>query len=139
MATKDISELYWNGQTVDKVATVGTLRAADRAGLPLVDGAYKIGVLPAGAILTGVYTNTVTTFDKVATIGVGDGTTADKWSASASCKAIAVLKGTKGLDKTSDVAQDIVATIAFGGSVEGEVNVIFEYIDVAARREMFTA
>ena len=139
MATKDISELYWNGQTVDVVATVGTLRATDRAGKALVDGAYKIGVLPAGAILTGMYTSTVVAFDKAATIGVGDATTADKWSASASCKAVAVVKGTKELDKASDVPQDIVATIAFGGSVDGEVNVIFQYIDVSARREMFTA
>ena len=139
MAQTDISELYWNGQTVDVVATVGTLRATDRAEKPLANGAYKIGVLPAGAILTGVYTSTVVAFDKAATIGVGDGTAAEKWSASATCKAVAVVKGTKGLDKASDVAQDIVATIAFGNSTEGEVNVIFEYIDVASRREMFTA
>jgi len=135
---KDIAELNWNGHTCDSVATVGTVTAADRAGVTRPDGAYKVGVLPAGALLLGVYTNTTKLFDQAATIGVGDGTDAAKWSAVASCKAIAVVKGTKGLDKVSDVAQDIVATIAFGGSIEGQVEVTFLYVDLNHRRGMFT-
>jgi len=135
---EDISEQNWNGHTCDVVATVGTVTAADRKGVSRPDGAYKIGVLPAGALLLAVYTSTTKLFDKAATIGVGDGTTADKWTASATCKAVAVVKGTKGLDKISDVAQDIVATVALGGSVEGQVEVIFQYIDLEHRRGMFT-
>lgn len=129
----------WNGKTCDVVVTVGTVTAVDRRDIPREDGAYKVGVLPAGALLLGVYINTVAEFDKAATIAVGDGTTEELWAASADCKPVAVTKGTKGLGKVSDVAQDIVATIAFNGSIEGETEVVFHYADLGHRREMFTA
>ena len=139
MATvTDITEVNWNGKTCDNIATVGTITATDRKGVARADGRYKIGVLPAGAILTAVYISTTKAFDKASTIGVGDATTAGKWAV-VNCKPVAVVKGTLGLDVASTAAQDIVATIAFGGSVEGAVEVVFNYIDLGHRREMFTA
>ncbi len=138
MAT-DIKNLSWNSSTVDVVAVQITLNAVDRAGTARALGAYGAGVIPKGAIIRSAYMDVTTAFNGTSpTLMVGVTSDTDEWfGATAATAGIKV--GTLGLNLKQAAAEDIIITR--GGSTtstEGEATVYIEYIDTAARREMFT-
>ena len=141
MAT-DLTGQDFNGGTQDVVCTSGTLSASDRKGVARPNGAYKVCVLPAGAILLRTFIVTEVAFNgATATVSVGDGTTAGKWVAAlTSVKAAGIVTGSLAL-LAAPVAypQDIVVTTVLAGSVTGRIKVVFEYLDLAANRQIFTA
>lgn len=135
----DIRNRDYNSSTVDVVAVKGTIRATDRAGVALAAGEYDFGVIPKGAIIRSVTLNVVETFDGSSpTVAVGVEGTAEHFMA-ATALGVAGLVGT-GLntDTIQTASENLIFTLGGGESTVGEASVYIEYIDTAARREIFT-
>lgn len=135
----DIKNQAFNSSTVDVVAVQVSISATDRAGVAQALGEYDAGVLPAGAIIKSAYMDVKTAFNGTSpTLMVG--VTSDKDEYFAATAATAGVKvGSLGLNLKTTVTEDIVITL--GGSTTstvGEATVYIEYIDTAARREIFT-
>lgn len=136
---KDITSQNFNGSTYDKVATIGTITATDRAGVSRVAGTSIVGAIPKGAVITATYLSVVEAFDGTTPkVSVGIEGTLTKYFPSTTVGAVAFTKGTLGLDKLTPVMTPLLMTTTASNSTVGKVEVIIEYIDTENRREMFT-
>lgn len=140
MAT-DVTRIGFNAATVDVVAVQGTLNGTDRAGASRAAGEYTIGAIPKGAIIKAVYLNVTTAFDGTTpTVALGVPGTADKFigATSVATTGLTAASGTAGLDTIQATTEDLIMTLVSSDNTVGEVSGYVEYIDTAARREMFT-
>lgn len=139
MAT-DLTRIGFNASTVDVVAAQGTIGATNRAGVSLVAGEYTVGALPKGAIIKGVYMDVTTAFNGTTpTLAIGTTGTADKYLAATTIAVTGLTVGASAaLDTRLAVTEDLIFTLESSDNTEGEVEVYIEYVDTAARREMFT-
>ena len=138
MAT-DIRREAWNAGTVDNIAVQGTIDATERNGSSRADGAYTVMRLPAGAIIQKVYLDRLESFDgAIPTVSIGTEAVPAKYLAATALDAATLVVGSLELDTKVSVAEDIVLTLVNGGSTVGRATAYIDYIDTAARREMFT-
>ena len=139
MAT-DIKNLNHNSSTVDVVAVQISFDAVDRTNTARALGEYIAGVLPKGAIIKSAYLDVTEAFNgTLPTIMVGVTSDKDEYFVATAVSSTGVTKGTLGLDLKTTVAEDLYIT--YGGSTTstaGKATVYIEYIDTAARREIFT-
>ncbi|RLA58966.1 MAG: hypothetical protein DRQ78_11215 [Epsilonproteobacteria bacterium] len=135
----DKTRIGFNSTTVDVVGVQGGITATDRAGVSLADGVYNVCRLPAGAIIQKVYLDRVASFDgTLPTISIGTEGVPAKYLAATATDAATLVVGALELDTKVSVAEDIVLTLVNGGSTAGEAVAYIEYLDTAARREIFT-
>ena len=135
----DIRNQNFNASTYDKVATIGTITATDRAGVPNPIDAYLVGAIPKGAIITATYMRVEEAFDgttPLVSVGVDGATT--KFFSAVDLSTVALTPGTTGLDGINLVSEDLLMTTSASDSTVGKASVIIEYIDTDNRREMFT-
>jgi len=138
MAT-DIRREAWNAGTVDNIAVQGTIDATERDGSSRADGVYSVMRIPAGAIIQKVYLDRTVSFDGTTpTVSIGTEAIPAKYLAATALDAATIVVGSLELDTKVSVAEDIVLTLVNGGSVNGVATAYIDYIDTAARREMFT-
>lgn len=138
MAT-DIRNLNWNSTTVDVVAVQTTITALDRLGAANADGAYDAGVIPKGAIVTKTFLDVTEAFDGTTpTLSCGTSALATKWFTTGDLSSKATLVGSSALDEKEATHDAITLTLVGGGSTVGEATLYVEYVDTAARREIFT-
>jgi len=139
MAT-DLTRENWNSSTVDVVAVQVSINATDNTGTSRPDAVYTVGKIPKGAIIIAAYLIVDTAFDGTTpTLKVGLDADDDEFFLATSIASTGITPATLGLGIIQAVADDIIfTTVGTVDSTVGSARVYIQYIDTAARREMFT-